>query len=403
MNMQRTMPGQNLAGASWPADAAIAEHSPVFGALWYVALAMLILNFGQVLGLGNINAVEKMFFLAAAVFYMRGKIFSRRAVFGLTLVFAACIVAGVFTPFAAFSWIRVALSLLALLALASYFLVTPTEEQRMLMLRSIAWTPVILIVYGLLLTVLLGKPLFMRDHTGATRLGGPTIPAFLAAASYAGVVASAFMFAGTRRTVYLFLACLALGLCTMSGTRMPTACAATSAGLILLLAMRSAGARMAFVVSGVALSAAFLLTAGDQILIRFLSGSTSGREKIWGALGAWIDRYPLTGVGFGHHGLLIPDYVTRLTNTTAAHNEYLRLLAELGYIGEGVFLAGMVLLFFAQVRRDAPRAWICTAALTAVFFLYASTDNVFFLSYALFTPLAVALGMPLLLTKGERR
>ena len=51
--------------------------------------------------------------------------------------------------------------------------------------------PVVLLLYGVLLFLVFGMPLMMRDHTGAMRLSGATIPAFLAAASYAAAVAAA--------------------------------------------------------------------------------------------------------------------------------------------------------------------------------------------------------------------
>lgn len=371
-----------------------------FATAWWLALAMLILNFGQVLGLGNINAVEKLLFLLAAVLYLRGKALDTVAAAGLALICAVVLLAAALTGFAAYSWTRALFALVALLSLAAYFLAAPGAVERRLMLVSIAVTPQILIGYGLLLTLLFGQPLFMRDHTGALRLGGPTIPAFLAAAGYAGTLAASFLYAGCGRLRWLVLAAAALALCGMSGTRMPSACAGVSAALILLTGLRSAGARLAMTLAGGAAAVAFLLTAGNQILVRIMSGTSSGREKIWGVLQAWVERYPWTGVGFGHHGLLIPEHVARLTNTTAAHNEYLRLLVELGYVGAPLFLLGLLLLFFGS-RQRSPSAFFRAAALLGAFFVYASTDNVFYLSYALFVPLCVALGMPLL-TAGRR-
>ncbi|HEY8607978.1 MAG TPA: O-antigen ligase family protein [Noviherbaspirillum sp.] len=375
-----------------PPGSGLREHG--FAIAWMLALSVLILNFGEVLGLGNINAFEKLLFLAAAACYLHGKALDPVAAAGLGLVSAAVLAAGLLTPFPAYSWGRALFALIALLSLAAFYLAPPSDAQRGLVLRSVAWIPVALLAYGMLLAAVFGKPLYMRDHTGAMRLGGATIPAFMAAASYAGSVAASFQYGCTRRFRYLLLAVLALAICAMSGTRMPTACATASVVQILLLSMRSAGARLALIACGSMLSCAFLMTAGSQIVIRILSGSSSGREKIWGALLPWVERYPFTGVGFGHHGMLIPDHVTRLTNTTAAHNEYLRLLVELGYAGETAFLAGMALLFLGAVGRRPPLQFFSALMLLAVFFLYAATDNVFYLSYALITPLCIALGMP---------
>lgn len=371
-----------------------AARTPAFTVFWSLAMAMLVLNLGQVLGLGNINALEKMLFLAAAVCYLHGKSRDPVAGAGLALMCLSTMITGLLTPFAAFSWVRLLFALIALIALAAFFLAPPTLAQRRLMLVSIACAPLILIAYSLLLAALLGRPLFMRDHTGASRLGGATIPAFLAAASYAATVAASFLYAENRKPRWMLVAGVALALCALSGTRMPSACAAASAALILMTALSSAGARLALAAGGGVLCTGFLLTAGDQILIRILSGSSSGRDKLWDSLAPWVDRYPLTGVGFGHHGLLIPEHVLRLTNTTAAHNEYLRLLVELGYAGEAAFLLGILLLFLGR-RLYSRATWPLGVLLLAIFFLYASTDNVFYLSYALFVPLCIAVGAPL--------
>lgn len=366
-----------------------------FTLAWSLALTMLILNLGQVLGLGNINALEKIVFLGAAVLYLRGKRFDPVAAAGITLVLAGVMLPGFLTPFAAFSWIRALFALVALLALTAFFLAGATPAQRRLILASVACTPLALLAYGLLLALLFGRPLFMRDHTGALRLGGATIPAFLAAAAYAGTVAACFLYAQTNRLRWVMAAAVALALCTLSGTRMPSACAAASAAIILLASLRNAGARIALLAAGAIVSSGFLLTAGNQIVVRILSGSSSGREKLWDTLGPWIERHPLSGVGFGHHGLLIPEHVLQHTKSAAAHNEYLRLLAELGYPGAALFLLGLVLLFLGRGLLTRARLPIATLLL-GVFFLYASTDNVFYLSYALFVPLCISLGMPLL-------
>lgn len=362
-----------------------------FAPVWCLALAMLALNLGQVLGLGNINALEKLLFLAAAACYLYGKSWDPVACAGLVLSCMVVFACGVLTTFAAFSWGRTALALVAMLSLTAFFLAPPTSGQARLILVSIACTPLILLAYSLLLTLLLGRPLFMRDHTGALRLGGATIPAFLAAASYAGAVAASFLYAKMRRLRWMLVAGAALALCALSGTRMPSLCAAVSTAVILISALPDAGARLALIAVGIVVCTGFLLTAGNQILIRFLSGSASGREKLWDALGPWIDRFPFTGVGFGHHGLLIPEHILRMTNTAAAHNEYLRLLVELGYPGAALFLLGLLFVFLGR-RLLSVTSLPLPALLLCMFFIYASTDNVFYLSYALFVPLCIAVG-----------
>src|SRR5690606_18425496 len=125
---------------------------------------------------------------------------------------------------------------------------------------------------------------------------------------------------------------------------------------------------------------------------RFMASSSSGRDLIWGIVESWTARFPHTGIGFGHSGAVIPWYVSRITGTEATHNEYLRLSLELGYWGCAVFMAGFLFMCMAAVRRFSWEALL----LFSLFFLYAYTDNVFFLTYALMGPLACIQGLRLL-------
>ncbi|SNS14565.1 O-Antigen ligase [Noviherbaspirillum humi] len=383
--------------------AAVAQGGAAFRLFWGIGLLALVLNLGQVFNLGNINAIEKLLLLIAALAYLRHKPIAPAAAWGVALILLAVLVPGALTSFPAFTWERVLLALLALLALLGFLLAPPTPSERSLMLVSIAWLPALVLGYGLLLNVSIGRPLFMVDHTGSTRLGGATFPAFLAAACYASAIASALLYAQRRHPLYLMLAASSLAVCTLSGTRMPTACATASTALILLFAMRHAGARLALMAGGLLIGSVFLLTAGDQILRRIQSGSSSGRDQIWSALARWSDLYPYTGIGFGGHSFVIPYAISRQTSTSAAHNEYLRLLVELGYPGEAVFLAGLLLIFVAALRAPGAAGRCCCLAVLALYFLYAATDNVLYLSYTLFIPLALSLGSPFLGAQGDGR
>jgi O-antigen ligase len=129
--------------------------------------------------------------------------------------------------------------------------------------------------------------------------------------------------------------------------------------------------------------------------MRFQSSSTSGRELIWNIVETWVARYPHTGIGFGHCGAVIPWHVSRFTGTEATHNEYLRLALELGYWGTICFMVGFLAVCMTAIKRFSFEALVLFGA----FFLYAYTDNVFFLTYALLGPLACIHGV--LLTRQD--
>jgi hypothetical protein len=232
----------------------------------------------------------------------------------------------------------------------------------------------------------------MVDHTGASRLGGIAGPAFLAAAAYSSSIAAAQMFAFTRKSRYFLLAFGCVFVSFLSGTRMPSLVAATSAFSVLFFAMRGSVPRIAFTVLGLTAVAAFLFLFGDQLLMRLETSTASGRNLLWNVALQWVDRYPWNGVGFGHHSLLLPVEVTTKTRTIAIHNEYIRLAAELGYIGTGLAFVGLFLTFFGAVVRNRLTDSLLAVWIIGLFFLYGYSDNIFTVTYCLFGPLAFAIG-----------
>lgn len=366
----------------------------LFKASWLLALLLLLLNLGTVAGLGNINALEKSLFMVAGLIYLANKPLNWGPTISALIILLTIFICAFFTRFFSFSWGRTASAVTALFALVPFFLARPSERERNLALKSLALVPFVLVLYGVALWMATGNPIIFRDHTGAQRLGGALHPAFLAAASYAGALSSAFLYSQHRSFRYLFFCAASIVICLLSGTRMPSVCAVASCALVIVGATRGGASRVGIIGLGLAAAVIFLMTFGDQILVRFMSGSTSGREDMWAVLNEWVVRYPLVGVGFGHHGLLIPESITKLTRTSAAHNEYLRSLVELGYLGAPVFLAGLFLLFVQSSANSFSKITFQTLALVLLVFIYASTDNVFFLSYSLLIALVISWAPP---------
>ena len=362
-----------------------------FRQFWIFGVVLLVLNLGRLSGAFNSNPVEKGVFLIALLLFCLKRPLNKPALAWMIFLSLPVFVFGAFTTYSDFSWLRLFMAYVALLSVAGFYVVTPSRRDSELILKSIAVLPVVLMLYGGLLFLVFGTPLMMRDHTGAMRLSGATIPAFLAAAGYAASVAAAYLYCHTRKAGYFLLCVTALVVCALSGSRTPTVVALASAGAVLFIRF-SGVQRIALIVFGGTGLLLFLATAGDQLVMRFMASSSSGRDMIWAIVESWTAHYPHTGIGFGHSGAVIPWYVSRLTGTEATHNEYLRLSLELGYWGCAAFLFGFLGMCVAALRRFSWEALL----LFALFLLYAYTDNVFFLTYALMGPLACIQGLHLL-------
>ena len=108
------------------------------------------------------------------------------------------------------------------------------------------------------------------------------------------------------------------------------------------------------------------------------AGNLSGRERLWPLFEAATEGAPWFGWGIGAGNIVIPpgSAVAKLLRTWAAHNEYLRIRVEGGWIGLGLLIA----MFTTWVIvRTAPLAhsdrWIMRFVFLA-FAAHAITDNV---------------------------
>ncbi|GGP20969.1 O-antigen ligase family protein [Silvimonas iriomotensis] len=317
---------------------------------WLLANGFMMVNLSTLLGIGGLNSIERFLFLLAGIAYLRTRkvdwinlsLFG--GIVGVTWVF------GLFTDFPDFSWFRYAQAIISFFAVMSFMCAWPTQRERKLMLWTLTVLPIGMVVLGGVYQLGGIGSVLAHDYTGVTRLQGNSIPAFLAAAGFAGSVAAAFLTTGFDRRC-IVLTGINLAITILTATRMPSAAALIAVSVILFTGLRSGVWRLILVVYGVAVLAGFFALFGQQLITRLEDGGTSGRELMWNALLAALDHYSWTGVGFGHHGLLIPERVSHFTGTVAAHNEYLRMAVELGYVGAGLFLA-LFLAIFGRLLLD---------------------------------------------------
>lgn len=267
----------------------------------------------------------------------------------------------------------------SLFSLSSTFLLlaaTPTEKDRNTMIRLLTALPIIMVVMGSIYEVVGIRTLFYVDFLGAPRLQGSSIPAGLGTAGYLGSVAAMLGAAFLNKKIYLPLAFVNLIILVLSAARMPLALSVAICGYVyFVMVNRSFLTRAASVGAVIPTAAGFVLLFGESILTRFGSESLSGRDLIWDALQRVADAYPYFGIGLGHQILVIPADVAFLAQTMAAHNEYLRLTVETGYVGATVIFALIALMCVAIWLRPATGRNFAFVLMCVSFFVYCRTDN----------------------------
>ena len=240
------------------------------------------------------------------------------------------------------------------------------------------------VLLGMAMAVAGMRPLFGGD---GLRLAGPGHPAFLAGFALAGVWASllALFIGGRRRDLALLV--LNLVILVLTGARAPLAIASVVI-LVALVAVPSAafGARRRVGV-GLAVAAGMLglvllseVTGAVRILevLRGDAGGLSGRDLMWPYFSAAWDASPWVGWGVGAGKELVPvdAPLARLLGTNAAHNEYLRIGVEGGWVGLVMLVASFALWTWWHTRRLPVTERRLLRLIMAGIAVHAYTDNV---------------------------
>ncbi len=251
--------------------------------------------------------------------------------------------------------------------------------------RAIAFVPIVSVVLGTILDLAGIRPLFVES--GGARLEALGHPAFLAnvclPAIYCGLLA--WLRTASPRAALLLGANLVI--LFLTGARAPTAYAAIVVVLSLVLAPDAAvprAHRMVLAAGGM-VALPILLILGESFsslrLFSLMAGDTgdlSGRQLLWPLFEAAAAKAPWFGWGIGAGNFVIPhdSQIVQLMRTWAAHNEYLRIQVEGGYIGRTL----LILLFIAWVtshsRRLPPLERLTMRLIFLVYAGQAMTDNV---------------------------
>lgn len=223
------------------------------------------------------------------------------------------------------------------------------------------------------------------------RLQGAGHPAFLGGFALAACCAAVAELLRTGRARHIGWLVLNLVILALSGARAPLAIGIAIIGLALLLAPAprlSWPRRISFLLCAAITGAILLAFAGplsaDLLntirifnLLATDADNLSGRDEIWPLFQAAWDASPWWGWGVGAGKVLLPLDTTlvRMLGTNAAHNEYLRIGMEGGYMGLGLLILCFVLWSARHLRimRGSDR-WVMLLVMIG-FAVHSSTDN----------------------------
>jgi O-antigen ligase len=366
-----------------------------FHVLITIYLAIIVLNLDIISPIGNSTPIEKGLLLLCGVVFLLGRKVNLAVLALIGVMALTTMVTAMGTDFYGFSTDRYLRGLISLLTPWLLLAGDPTEEDRDLLIKLFAWMPLADLAVGGLYAVLHLHELRHTDFLGVSRLQGSSIPAGLGSICYVGAFAASIGWAQTRSWRYLALLGVNLVILLLTAARAPFFLAMLAiAAVYLTLYRHTMTSFVATLLGGPAVGIAAFLLVGASLLARFSSNSLSGREMIWQALRDVLRAYPTFGIGLGHQILVVPEQVTKLTTTIAAHDEYLRIAVECGYAGAAIIFACLIAIcinIWLSKRVGMHPVFLLAAA---TFFIYCNSDNAISSSVTSFIIIVAAFAFP---------
>lgn len=344
----------------------------------FIAIFTMIfmsMDLGRNFDIPNANQIEKsLVILWGGTALLVGRI-NWLGVFCFFLVTVVIILSAFFTQYEYYDVRTTLMSYTQIIAILSFFLVILDDRYMLLSIKVIAFSASIALIVGLIYMLAGFRELFMYEYsTGVPRMGGSTIPAFMAGLSIMSSLTSLYLWLRyDPRYKYIFIisyVCLLLTLGRMAiliGTVLCYLRFITFSGIskkikfdvtILLLVLGMIG----------------FVAIAPLMLERIENSGLSGRDILWEFVIYMINRYPEFGIGFGHQFLSTPQDIINMTSTWSAHNEYLRIALEVGIIPSVFFFFFMFLTFLSPMVYYK-KLDIFYVSAVFLFFLSCATDN----------------------------
>jgi len=353
------------------------NQSQLFKLSFAFAVIFLIINIKMLTGMGFSNALEKFFFLiTAGLLLFRTK--NKDVLLILSAIIIVTLIAAMFSQNPLFSWgvyFKAITQILIVFLLCAGLLY---EAEQKFILKFCAWLPPLMVLISLFYTVAGLHPIFSFEYvSGLPRLQLTLIPAFLGGLSIATTYA-ALKYSDRYNYRYLWLFAFNVVILLLSSARGPLIISLLLSIYVFFAGFKGQKNLKVLVIMLTALGlSTIVLVAGDVIFGRLLQSHLSGRDIIWEHLSFVSSIYPNFGVGFGHQIYFMPRDVTALTGgTIGAHNEFLRILVEIGRVPTYIFFSCFFLLCYIvsiNTRTKSPAEILIAGSL---FLLYCTFDNV---------------------------
>lgn len=275
-------------------------------------------------------------------------------------------------------------SIAALVIPAFLFRFQFRDDSNTAVLKTFILMPILVVCFGLILYLLIGRPIFRLEYDGTTRLQGGSIPAHLGMICFISIFALNLLYIKghlPKKKFYIFYI-ITYVILFLSGARMALVCSFLST-IVFVYQYWKANSTIKIILS----TLTFISFIVYVILKSSRSGSlgnadvlvnTSGRTDAWAFFYQVFLDNPVLGIGAGNSSKFFRN--SDIEFFVTPHNEYLRLLVEGGLIGTAIVSFFMFRYIFFKLmlyKRTKSENVFQLLTLYACTLIFSFTDNTF--------------------------
>lgn len=342
-----------------------------------VAYGVMVFNIEEVFGFEAANIVQKGLFLIASILCLLLRRITIEIVLLLIVTIVMILFLGAATTYRDFSWQTLVFSLNQVTIIYALLAYHPSSKDAESFLVVAAWLPLASTVVGLIYAAAGWHEVWQTEWLVDTpRFRGSLIPAFLSGFAMCGVFAALQLALRGRRVFYYgvlvadtVILLLAAGRGPMAVALLVSACSVlTSTNVALRIKLTAS------LIGGMLLTV-LIVVIGEAAISRFQYSTDNGREVMWAYLRSLSAEYPWTGIGWGHQYLSVPHEVEIHVGSTSAHNDFLRLIVELGVMGMPAFYLFLSIAVLIAAWRGSRFPDPVVIGAYAGFLILSRTDN----------------------------